>query len=195
MPIILDTAVALVTLEEVRQWMKVEPGDTDAILTQLANAVSADCARYCAREFLEQVHTDELYDGDGTPVLRLRQYPVSAVASLVSDTGGVALTEGPDKDFVWYQNGLVKLIWGYFPRGLQNVTVTYTAGYQQTALPYDLKMAVLQAVEFAWNTQDKRRAGITSITTADGITTYTEQPYPASVTAIWNRYRRTVIRG
>lgn len=191
---VIDPAVALVTLEEVRQWMKVEPGDTDAILNLLANSVSADCARYCGREFLNKTRTDQRYDGDGTPMLILPHRPVTAVTKLIAELGGAQLVEGPADDYVWYPNGVVRLITGYFPIGMKTVTVSYTAGYAQAAIPYDLKVAVLQAVEFAWNTQDKRRAGITSITTADGITTYTEAPYPKSVTAVWNRYRRAAIR-
>jgi uncharacterized phiE125 gp8 family phage protein len=193
MPI--DAAVAMVTLEDVRSWLKFEPGSNDDVLADIANAVSADCAKVCGRAWLQKVYADALFDGDGTDRLLLPHTPVTAVTKLIPFTGATQLVEGPDKDFVWYPNGKVQLLNGYFPRAPKGVTVSYAGGYTLALIPHDVRVSVLEAVAFVWNSQDKRREGITSITTADGITTYTEHEYPESVTRKWSRWRKTRIAG
>ena len=193
---VVDTNVALCTIEDVRDYMAIEPGSNDGILMRLINAVSEDAKTRCGRAFLQETRTDELYDGDGTDTLLLRHGPVTAVSKLIAEFGGAELTEGGDKDFVFYPNRIVKLVnGGIFAIGARNVTVSYTAGYSLATIPQDLKTAILEGISFRWNTRDKRREGISSVTTADGITTYTEKDYPGNVLSTFDRYARRTLRG
>ena len=193
---VVDASVALVAIEDVRDWMKMEPGDNDAAFVRLINTVSADVVKRCGRIILQQARTDEAYDGDGTDTLLLRHRPVTAVTKLIAQVNGAQLAAGADRDFVWYPNGVVKLLNGnYFPKWPQGVTVSYVAGYAPGSIPHDLKTAILEGIAFRWNTRDKRREGITSVTTADGVTTYTESEYPKNVLATFDRYRRLAVRG
>lgn len=196
MSTVVDSTVALVTLGDVHDYMALEPGSNDGILMRLINTVSADAMTRCGRAFLQQTRTDEKYDGDGTDTLILRHGPVTAVTKLIAELNGAQLVQGADKDYVFYPNRIVKLVnGGYFPIGRQSVTVSYTAGYSIATVPHDLKTAILEGIAFRWNTRDKRREGITSVTTADGITTYTEKDYPGNVLSTFARYARNSIRG
>jgi len=70
----------------------------------------------------------ETFSGNQTREYFLDERPVNSVTSVVED--GTTLTYGNQEDFLWYSNGRIRRIgsrWSFaYP---DNVTVTYTAGY------------------------------------------------------------------
>jgi hypothetical protein len=72
---------------------------------------------------LTRTYTDELYSGDGTPVLVIRRQPLLSVTSLVVDGAEIpALTCVVNKTTIQLIGDLV------FPVGNLNVSVTYQSG-------------------------------------------------------------------
>jgi hypothetical protein len=87
------------------------------------------------------------YDGNGKHRLMLRNWPVTAIASLVVDSTAIAAAPTPGAGVSW-QSGYLLAPWDgtppgriqaldlrghWFCPGRQNVLVSYTAGYQVSA--------------------------------------------------------------
>jgi uncharacterized phiE125 gp8 family phage protein len=87
-------------------------------------------------------------DGDGIDIIQLRNIPIKAIASIYDDIdrayGSDTLIDSADYTFN-AKTGIVSLIGLVFSKGVNNVKVTYTAGYgdSYTALPADLSQAIV----------------------------------------------------
>jgi hypothetical protein len=82
-------------------------------------------------------YIDERYDGNGFDTLFLLNKPVTAVSSVKID----------DVDFTDYElidNYLFDE--NYWPIGRKNIKVSYTAGYNQSTMPADIRHAALQLI-------------------------------------------------
>lgn len=145
----------------------------DSLVTSLISRAQAFAEKHCdVGSFDEATYTDAVYDGSGTDQIRLRNIPVTAVTAVKIRTGladatletqatntylfetdrsGLLtrLTNTP----VWPGesvpvNGAVSLtplaVW---PAGRQNIVVTYTAGYDASTMPADLKHAICRMVD------------------------------------------------
>jgi len=112
--------------------------DQTTLLTAIASAVRSEIERETGRTFESAAYT-EAYDGNGRAVLYLRHDPILTVTSITLD--GSALTVGagtspvyPPVQCVWDGDvkriGCIRLTDGSaFSYGIQNVIVTYTAGW------------------------------------------------------------------
>ncbi len=160
----------------------------ETLFTPLIASASAAIRGYCRQNF-EAVEGVELYDGDGTPTLFVRRRPVVAVA--VVAIAGETLPAGA---YVWNARGRISLVnevdnirmlWsGVFPRGVANVSVTYTAGY--AAVPDDIREACASLITFWYN--KLRNLGIESKSVGKGTTVYSADDIPSPIRAILNRY-------
>jgi hypothetical protein len=118
-------------------------------------------ARHCGMaSFTSATYTNEYHDGEGSPVLVLRNFPTTSSISLrlTDGTTSAAITTGY---VVTSSTGEVELrdhpavLWdlGYamsdrpeFPDGRKNVVVTYRAGY--ATVPVDLAQAAIETAAF-----------------------------------------------
>ncbi len=158
------------------------------VFTPLIEAASAAIRRYCRRDFSSQEYTEE-FDGDNSSALFLRQTPVTAVDAVT--VNGTVLDASA---FHWNARGRVALadqldsaaiLWrGRFPEGVQNVSVTYTAGY--AAVPADIQSACADLVTFWYNRG--KNLGIASKSAGKGTTSYTEEEIPSPIRVVLNRY-------
>jgi hypothetical protein len=114
--------------------------------TLLLAAASAAVRKFCGREFATPASGTELYDGDGSPHLFLRRFPVSSVSAVSVNGASVAdykldatrgvLTPGGGKVAPW--DG------GRWTAGTQNISVTYTGG--PSAVPEPVKLATIALI-------------------------------------------------
>jgi len=116
---------ALTSLINVKAALHITTTDDDALLESLINRISAAVESYCKRKFKARDYTEK-YDGDGTSILFLKQYPVNSVSSLkigesVLDTSSYV---------IYSDEGKIRLKYSVFSEGIQNVEITYNAGYQ-----------------------------------------------------------------
>ncbi len=128
----------LTTLSNAKAWLGVSTTDDDNLLTRLIGAASRAIHTYLQRPNLFQHACSETYDGSGGRRLVLREWPVLSVASLKVGTVSVpaAASYGQSGYLLEAWNGYppggpqaLDLCWYDFCRGLNNVAVTYTAGY------------------------------------------------------------------
>lgn len=133
----------LTTLANAKSWLGITSTTDDQALSRLISQVSQVIRAYCSRaSFLSKTY-NETYDGQGSRFINLRQWPVTNVAALaVGGTSIVAGTYGsngtPQNSGYFFDawDGVsagrpAKLsLLGYsFYEGLQNISVSYTAGY------------------------------------------------------------------
>ena len=101
--------------------------------------------------------------GEGVAMLRLPDWPLTAVSSLTLDGAALTVLVGSATDtgqdvfadadgLLWMRNDDV------FTKGRGNILITYTAGYASTAIPEDLQQA---CVVLTWLIAEERtRIGI-----------------------------------
>ncbi len=178
---------------ELAEYLKLGPDATAArgtLLASLGDAVQAAMERYMGRTLGVMTYT-EFYDGNGRPVLYLRNDPVTAVSSLT--VNGVAIVVGdplvptyPPADVVIHGAGLRLTTGGVFPCGYANVIVTYTAGF--AVPPPDIVQAGVSwaAVIF----KDRDRAGLSSEGASGQSTSFTREmpPFVRTVLDKWVRW-------
>lgn len=185
-------AYALATLEDVKQWLKIDSDDDDAHLIAWINTVSAECERFCNRNFISRNYTS-YYKGDGSNILLLEQRPVTTITSIKLAEGADAL----DSD-VYYCDmtaGIIHLDGYIFAETFFKIEIQYTAGYTNiAALPADLRQSIIEGVAFRYQKQDKKRIGVTSQTFGDQTTNYITNLYPEEVIRVWEAHKRSLFR-
>ncbi len=134
----------LVTLSDLKTWLEVEGTQDDALLSLLISQVSRAILSFLDRpSILPTTYTDVIDGGNDTSVM-LRYWPVSAIVSCIVD--GVAIPaaspllagaparkgyvlDSPDAAPPGRMQRL-SMRYGVFSQGLQNVIISYFAGYQ-----------------------------------------------------------------
>jgi hypothetical protein len=146
----------LCTVPVLRRWLGQQSSDNDPLLAQLITAASAQIYSYLQRKLLIAHSVSLLLDGNGKHRMLLPEWPVLAVNSLSIDN--VAVAPSPGFPAAGYQvdawdgtppGAMASIriiagsgIWpGTFSRGLQNVAVSFTAGYVVTKEPQTVPAA------------------------------------------------------
>jgi hypothetical protein len=149
----------LITLASVQEWLATGgtgdpyPSGDSALLGRLIGAVSSFAVTYLSRPIVPATFS-EVYNGRGTSWITLRQQPIISVASLVVGTTSIAARTTVGQFGYAFTDSSIAIdestsafayggsCQGYGPgfyRGIQNVAVTYDAGYQTSdavAVPY-----------------------------------------------------------
>jgi uncharacterized phiE125 gp8 family phage protein len=173
---------ALTSLAETKGYLKLDAMTDvdDDILVSLINASTSAIESYCKRKFKEQIHEED-YDGNGRHGLYLHQYPVKSI-----DTVEIMGNLIPSSSYrVAKQNGKLLLNGGKWPLGEVNITVKYTAGYDE--IPFDLEMACKQLIMFYFKTDVANY----STTFQDGFVVRPDS-MPAPVKALLSPYRKVM---
>ena len=159
----------LITLQEYKTAEGISAPKDDARLNVLIPSVSELVKTYCGNTFVDffsSNKTEEFNIDWGTHVVQLTESPVNAIVSVQEresySSSYVTLTTGA------YEYALDKttdsilrtLGSGYknWPTGVAAVKVVYTAGY--SAVPSDLKLAVLDLVTYYLKDEHKQRQTI-----------------------------------
>lgn len=154
----IDTNVAVLTLAEAKEYLKITTSAEDVIISHLVNAVSQWINGYLNRHLVSKAHV-EYYSGDGSLELVLKNYPIISITSVFVDDQRL----WPSSSEVVAANMIVKkdsgilrafnLLYGWQP-GESNIKISYTAGYTVATsgsegggvtspgtMPYDIRLA------------------------------------------------------
>jgi len=188
----LDTALAWTSRAAVKSHLKISATDLDDEIDLKINAASKLLETYIGHSIKAGSFT-EFYDGDGTNMLLLGNYPVLSIAGIWVD--GVRVF-GDDKlvdpaayafDANESENvGTVRLLSGCFGRGVQNVKVQYMAGFSE--VPYDAELSCIQLV--AWLLNRAGTEGQTSASLGGKSETYELDAIPAYIKRGVAKYRK-----
>ena len=156
-------ATDLCTLADVKAYLANMQGTADdALLQQIITAVGEDFLRRTGRDTIsQQLPFVETYDGTGGVRQFTRNYPIVLVSSVSVNGSSISPSTGYGSNGYTVDGNRKSIVlpgYGYwnrpcgFPRGVQNVQISYQAGYG--SVPPDLQRAAVQTVA-AW--YDRRR--------------------------------------
>lgn len=139
-----------VTLDEVKVQIKVDSTDEDDFITKKITAARRICERYAGLSFITQTRTVSLDRFYGRDVI-LPYGPVTVIESFsYKDSAGASqtITGGYTLDT---ESDIAKVrvldSWPSTDRTLNNVVITYTAGYADAdSVPEEIKEAILKTV-------------------------------------------------
>ncbi|MGB7045299.1 MAG: hypothetical protein WBD65_10450 [Methylocella sp.] len=136
----------LVSLTDLKSWLDIEATDDDVLLAQLITQISRAIFNVIDRPAILPSAYTETYDGGNDVSIMLRQWPIIGISSCIVD--GVAIPPSPplvggasaqigyvlDSSIAAPPGAMQRLSLRrfLFTRGLQNVTISYSAGYQIT---------------------------------------------------------------
>lgn len=202
---------ALTSTAKVKAHLGISGATYDTVIDTFVNGVTDFIESFCRRRFKETTYSNEQYDGgepnsndDYRKRVFLKNYPVSAVSAFEYRSGQISSptwTAFSADDWLLYGNeGYVRYLGDYLPRGHKNLRVSYTAGYKidfanettlaNHTLPFDITMV---ATKLAARMFDKRLSEGKSSENVEGQGIQWSASLSDAETAILSRYRKTVV--
>ena len=141
---------SIATLAEVYEFLSVSGSDDDDLIQNFIDRKTVEFENWCQLDSFYVTDYTEYHDGEGAPYLFVRNFPINSIAEIASDSdwtwGTDTVIDSDDyrvveKNYVAYKS--------YFNPGLQNIKVTYNAGYD--SIPLDLKEALIEEVSRLYN--------------------------------------------
>lgn len=169
----------LCALADVKAFLGISTSASDAVLTTLITNVSATIESYCNRTFASTAYV-ERRNGQGGYRLFLANGPVIAVSSVTVD--GIVIAVAPDALTSGYLvDANTVYLRGYaFSRGVQNVSVNYTAGY--ATVPPDVAQACIECVASHFAKRERIDKASETLGTQQTIS-YSQADMPAAAKA------------
>lgn len=178
----------LTTLANAKQWLGITTTDSDSLLTRLISASSDYIQTWLNRQIALQSYT-ETRDGTGGNRLMFANYPATGVTSLYIDGLLIPPSSGPGVDGWVADQFKVSLRGRYaFSRDVQNVTITYTAGFATT--PTEIEQACVELVSRRF--KDKDRIGITSKGLAGETISFSQVDFSDAIENTLKNYKKVI---
>ena len=177
----------LCLIADVKAWLGITAVTDDALITRLITAVSNFFRTTTGRIFDVEAYT-ETRSGNGQRTLYLRQYPIQSITVLV--VNGVTIPAVAGNAFTLgrvgyiYSGDHITLLGYEFTRGMDNILISYSAGYP--TIPYDLAQAAIELVCFKY--KEKERIGHESKSLAGETVAFIIKEVPESVKSVLNKY-------
>ena len=179
----------LTTLTAFKSWGGITVTSDDALLSAAITSLSAAIKSYINRDIISAAYTDVL-NGQGGNALITTQAPITAVSSLVIDGRTIVASTTPLQSGYRVAAHAIYLVGAVFTRGVQNVSVDYTAGY--AVVPGDIVQALNEWLNVIYKERD--RVGYLSKSLAGETVTFDAKAMPARVaTYLAQRVRRVPI--
>jgi hypothetical protein len=183
----------LCTVAELKAWLPNQGNNDDVTLQSLISNASLQVLQYINRpHILASVlgPLTENYDGNDSDRLLPHNFPIISVSSVSVDGVSIqAATTPTTAGFLW--DGRRILLRGFrFCRGVQNVQLSYSAGYP--SVPLDLKQAAIEA--FALTYRQRVRIGEKSNSMSGQVTiSFDMSDVPPRSLAVFSQYRRLAL--
>lgn len=179
--------MSLCTLADVKAYIGVSSSSTDAVLTTLVTNASAMVEAFCNRTFAQASYT-ETRNGNDKAQMCLANTPVTAVASLSVDGAAVSPAVGATgSGFVFDDMSIYLRNTGAFTKGVQNVAISYTAGF--ATVPPDVAQACIELVAAKFAKRERIDKQSETLGTQQTIS-YSMADMPASVKTALKPYVR-----
>jgi hypothetical protein len=180
-------ATALTTLANVKDWLQISVSSNDALLTRMIQAFSDAVANEINRDIGSQVFAVTL-DGNGGTKLSFPNYPVTAIASLYVDGSAIPARASFGSNGYVFTTTRMNLVGYRFNQGVQNIQLSYTAGYVN--IPTEIEQAVIEWIADRYASRD--RIAVMSKTLAGETISFAQNDIPDPVLAILRPYRKVV---
>jgi hypothetical protein len=191
----LDANVALVSLNEAKEYLKIATAETsdDAIIHALINGISSWVSSFLGRNLVKKTWT-EYYNGDGGKDLILRNRPLVSVASVYVDNTrafGAASLLSSSYYFLQKYRGILRAwdLMGDWTPGDANIKVVYDAGYVAAdvtgppavaaTMPHGIRMAVKRILDHQFRQgYTHRKLDLASESVGDATTAFRDADIP-----------------
>ncbi|RAH07959.1 MAG: hypothetical protein CMA04_007580 [Methanobacteriota archaeon] len=160
----------LITLQQYKTAEGITQPKDDARLNVLIPSVSELVKTYCGNSFVDYYSSNKTEYFDitwGTHIVQLTESPVNAIVSVEERTSYTdsytTLTTGAHEYYLNTNTDSILRTLGSgrfknWPEGVGSVKIVYTAGY--SAVPSDLKLAVLDLITYYLKDEHKQRQTI-----------------------------------
>lgn len=176
----------LTSVAAVKAWLRLGNGHEE-LLARLVTAASAATETYLGRTVLQADYT-ERGNGTGGCSFLPKRHPINSVASLSIDGVAIEASDGIKPGYL-IDGGRLVLVGGLrFTRGVQNILLTYNAGY--ATVPADIEQAVIETVALSYKRGD--HADVSSKTLAGETVSYIKVEFPPSAKAALQPHRMVV---
>lgn len=177
---------SVTTLSKLKEYLGVTSTTDDVLMNRLIAGASTWFNNQVGLDIVATIY-QQVNDGEGTRSVILKHFPITSVSSVVVD--GVTIpqrTSVTGSGWVLKANN-VSLTPDYsFTDGLQNVVITYTAGYD--VIPYDVEQAVIEMAAMRY--RERTRIGVMSNTVGGESVSYQTVTIPVSVQSVVDSYKR-----
>lgn len=193
----LDTVNALITLDEAKDFLGSAASEDD-LVQKIINQASWRANKEAARNLVARNYTGddaEYYNGDGTVTLLVRNYPINSITAIYQDSAREWGTDTLiDSDSYCVDPELEGRI--YFTDttltiGIRTIKLEYNGGFQ--SVPWDLREAVLELVQYWYREKADKRVGVASRSLEGRSTSYTHKIPADILDSFWNHRRVTVL--
>ena len=180
----------LTDLGTVKDWLGLtsKASSDDAVLEILIAGVSAALESWLGRTF-EATAYSETRNGTGKTEIMVKQYPIISVASVTVNGNAIAARTSPCGSGWVNDDDTIYLSGSCFHRGIQNIVLSYSAGY--ATIPDDLAQATTEFVAFLYRERD--RIGLSSKSQGAGETTAYLKDMPPHLKLRFQQFARTVV--
>lgn len=178
----------LTSLANLKAYLGITVTTDDTLLTALITRESARIEAWLSRT-LASTSYSRVFNGNGGRLLLLPDYPVTAVSSLTIDGVTVPASSGVDVAGYVFNNDAIFLRDYRFMKGVQNVAVSYTAGYETT--PLDVEQSCIELAALSY--KNRERLGLSSKGLAGETTSFITDAMPKHIEGRLHPYRRVVL--
>jgi len=188
----------LITLLEFKETENITNPKDDYKLDRIITAVSQLVKTYCGNSFVDYFTTnkvDEVSINYPTHIIQLDESPVNNIVSVeVRDSVTSSYSTVPSTEYyldvttdsVYYVTGSIYKNW---PAGPGSVKITYTAGYR--SIPSDLKLAVIDLVNYYAKDEHKERRTLAGATLQNPVSSGGSDSvaFPAHIKRVLDLYK------
>lgn len=184
---------SIVTYDEVMLYAEsngfVSKDEDNTLIENIINWKSQEFNSYCGIDQLKSRQYTERVDGNGTGKLFPKRTPIISVSSIYDDIEWAFTSDSlvDSGDYVIHPNKqYIQMKYSYyFTLGVQNVKITYTAGYE--TIPNDIKLACIREILREFNR--RQDFDVTAKTLNDGSISYVEKGLLTSTKDVLDKYR------
>lgn len=193
------------TVAEAKLYLRIPSGDTseDEFLADVINSCTARIEKSLGQRQIKARDYVEDYDGRGTKILLLRQFPIISVSAVYIDSlRAFEETSRVDADVIISSDEPGKITFGpgvpttggvaaaVFPYGTRNIRVLYRAGFE--VIPDDLRLACQKFTAVEFNRSREGADGVLS-ESFGGRTISWINGVPEDIEHLIRNYRRLMI--
>lgn len=164
-------------------------------ISEFINYVTGEAERYTSRKLLSRAYTVYVIDGNGCNEIRAPEYPVTAVSAIrrrldpTNATQALVITDlrlPVNGTFIWLPRDT-------FTCGRANIELDFTAGYESTDHPAEVKAlqgAALRWIQVLYNDYKDMIGRGSSLNVANLTVSMIDSPIPKDVKQVFDMFKR-----
>ena len=161
-------AQPLVPLDEMKAYLGQTSANSDVVIQALIDATPMAFAAYCAKDDIISADYTAYRDGTGSPKMVMVNSPMTKVSSVKIGGRDIPKSENGGMGYDFVPGGKLVFLRGFiFERGIRNVLIGYTAGFNDAdgkfPVPADLTLAAKLYVATRFREKDRLGMGSKSL--------------------------------